>query len=225
MLSFLRDPNIGELPADEAARNSQENNNAKNKDHEYFTVASHGKAARKSTTILAVLFIIGLVCLWFMIKKSAPEAASASEAVPEETQIETAIARLTGIKSEMFTSMDEIVSKFYEFSDVLQVKVEELRKNPFQFETFLSNLKNKTPVVEKPIEIDPEAIWERQIRQKAKEMHLDSIMQSDMGKCCMINNKILYAGNSIDDFKVLQIEDDQVKLESGGVEVVLTLTK
>jgi hypothetical protein len=121
--------------------------------------------------------------------------------------------------------MDEIVSKFYEFSDVLQVKVEELTKNPFQFEMFLSNLKNKAPVAEEQIGIDTEVIWQQQIRQKAKEMKLDSIMQSDMGKCCMINNKILYAGNSIDGFKVLEIEDTQVKLGSGGVEIVLTLSK
>lgn len=224
MLSFLRDSNAGDLPADKAVRNAQENPNAKNREQEFFTVASHGKAVRKSTTLLAVLFVIGLICLWFMIKKSAPQAASANEATPEETQIETAIARLTGIKSEMFTSMDEIVNKFYEFSDVLQVKVEELTKNPFQFEMFLSNLK-KGLVAEEPSGIDPEAIWREQIRQKAKGMKLDSIMQSDMGKCCMINNKILYAGNSIDGFKVLQIDDTQVKLGSGGVEIVLTLSK
>jgi preprotein translocase subunit SecG len=225
MLSFLRDPNIGDLPADEAARNAQENPNAKNKEQEFFTVASHGNAVRKSTTLLAVLFIIGVICLWFMIKKSAPQTASANEVVPEETQIETAIARLTGIRSEMFTSMDEIVSKFYEFSDVLQVKVEELTKNPFQFEMFLSNLKNKSTDTEETAGIDSEAIWQQQIRQKAKELKLDSIMQSDMGKCCMINNKILYVGNSIDGFNVIDIEDDQVKLGTGGVEIVLTLTK
>jgi preprotein translocase subunit SecG len=225
MLSFLRDPNVGDLPANEAARNAQENPDAKTREQEYFTVASHGKAVRKSTTLLAVLFVIGLICLWFMIKKSTPQAASANEITPEETQIETAIARLTGIKSEMFTSMDEIVSKFYEFSDVLQVKVEELSKNPFQFEMFLSNLKNKAPAAEKQPGIDSEAIWQQQIRQKAKELKLDSIMQSDMGKCCMINNKILYAGNSIDGFDVLDIEDNQVRLGSGGVEIVLTLSK
>jgi hypothetical protein len=225
MLSFLRESNAGDLPADEAARNAQDNPNAKKRQQEYFTVASHGKAVRKSTTLLAVLFVIGLVCLWFMIKKSAPKAASANEVVPEETQIETAIARLTGIKSEMFTSMDEIVSKFYEFSDVLQVKVDELVKNPFQFEMFLSSLKKEAAVTEEPIGIDPETIWQQQIKQKAKEMHLDSIMQSNMGKCCMINNKILYAGNSIEGFKVLQIDDDQVKLSSGGVDIVLSLSK
>ncbi len=225
MLSFLRDSNVGELPADEAARNAHKNPNAKTGEQEYFTVASHGKAVRRSTTLLAVLFVIGLICLWFMVKKSAPQAASANEVTPEEIQIETAIARLTGIKSEMFTSMDEIVSKFYEFSDVLQVKVEELSKNPFQFEIFLSNLKNKATVAEELTGIDPEAIWQQQIKQKAKELKLDSIMQSDMGKCCMINDKILYAGNSIDGFNVLVIEDNQVKLGSGGVEIVLTLSK
>jgi preprotein translocase subunit SecG len=225
MLSFLRDPNAGELPADKAARNAQENSNVKNSEQEFFTVASHGNTVRKSTILLAVLFIIGVICLWFMIKKSAPQTASANEFVPEETQIETAIARLTGIKSEMFTSMDEIVSKFYEFSDVLQVKVEELTKNPFQFEMFLSNMKNKTPAAEEAVGIDPEVIWQQQIKQKSKELKLDSIMQSDMGKCCMINNKILYVGNSINGFNVLNIEDDQVKLGTGGVEIVLTLTK
>ena len=223
MLSFLREPNLGDLPADAAARNAQDNGNAQTQEQEYLTVASHGKSVRKSTTLLAVLFIIGLLCLWFMIKKSTPKEASAAEVGTEETQIETAIAHLTGIKSEMFSSMDEIVSKFYEFSDVLQVQVSELAKNPFQLELFLSKV--KSPIAEKPIEIDPEMIWQQQIRQKAKDMQLDSIMQSDKGKCCMINNKILYVGDSIDDFKVHQIEDSLVKLESGGVEVVLALSK
>ena len=223
MLSFLKEPNLGDLPADAAAREAQKNGNAQTQEQEYLTVASHGKAVRKSTTVLAVLFIIGLLCLWFMIKKSAPKAASAAEVGTEEIQIETAIARLTGIKSEMFTSMDEIVSKFYEFSDVLQIQVNELVKNPFQLEMFLSSLKSKTVAVEKPIEIDTEAIWRQQIRQRANDMQLDSIMQSDNGKCCMINNKILYVGDSIEDFKVQQIDDSLVKLESEGVEVVLTL--
>lgn len=225
MLSFLREPTLGDLPADAAAQKTKESGSAQNQEQEYLTVASHGRAVRKSTTLLAVLFIIGLSCLWFMIKKSTPQRASAVETGTEETQIETAIARLTGIKSEMFSSMDEIVNKFYEFSNVLQVQVGELVKNPFQLEIFLSNLKSKPPVAEKPIEIDPEMIWKQQIRQKANQMQLDSIMQSNKGKCCMINNKILYAGESIGDFKVHQIEDSFVKLESEGVEVVLNLSK
>ncbi len=225
MLSFLRETNSGNLPADAAACDAKHNSNAQSPEQEYFTVASHGRAVRKSTTLLAVLFIVGLLCLWFMIKKSAPKTALGADISTEETQIETAIARLTGIKSEMFSSMDEIVSKFYEFSDILQVQVSELAKNPFQLELFLSSLKSQTLVDKEHIEIDTEMIWQEQIKQRSKDMQLDSVMQSDKGKCCMINNKILYVGDSIEDFKVDQIDDSLVKLKSGKVEIVLSLSK
>jgi preprotein translocase subunit SecG len=223
MLSFLRDSNLGNLPADAAARDAKQNSDTQSKEQEYFTVATHGRAVRKSTTLLAVLFIIGLLCLWFMIKKSAPKAALAADVSTEETQIETAIARLTGIKSEMFSSMDEIVSKFYEFSDVLQVKVSELVKNPFQLEMFLTNLKAESNA-EDSLEIDVEMILQEQITRKAMDMKLVSIMQSNQGVCCMINNKILYEGDLIEDFKVKQIGYNHVKLELESVEVTLKLS-
>ncbi len=113
----------------------------------------------------------------------------------------------------MSNSMDEIVRKFYEFSDVLQVKVGELVKNPFKLELFSANVKEEPRVEIKVPEIDAEMIKQRQIRQKAQEMQLLSIMQSDRGKCCMIGNKILYEGDYIEDFKVRQIGDSFVKLE------------
>ena len=223
MLSFLRESNIGDLPAEPAARDAQESGTGQKKEQEFLTVASNRKTVRKSTTLLAILFIIGLICLWFMIKKSAPKEAAGAENATEETRIETSIARLTGIKSEIFNSMDEIISKFYEFSDVLQVQVDQLLKNPFQLELFLSQ--TKSAAVEKPMIVDPETILQQQIRLKAKDMQLDSIMQSDSGKCCMINNKILYVGDSIEVFEVRQIEDTLVKLEAEGIEIVLTMPK
>ena len=100
--------------------------------------------------------------------------------------------------------MDEIVSKFYEFSDVLQVQVGELAKNPFQIEMFLSNLEEE-PVVNETIEIDPEMIRREKIKQKAKDLKLYSIMQSEKGVCCMIDNEILYEGDLIEDFQVKKI--------------------
>lgn len=224
MLSFLRESNTGEIPAETAAGNAKQNGNVPPREQDFFTVASHGRAVRKSTTVLIVLFVAGVICLWFMIKKSTPKAAAAVEdANSADIQIETAIARLTGIKSEMFSSMDEIVNKFYEFSDVLQVEVSELAKNPFQLELFLSQLESETG--EEMTEIDAEAFWREQIKQKAEEMQLDSIMQSDNGKCCMINNKILYVGDTIDEYTIEQISETFVKLKSRGIEVVLSLSK
>ncbi len=240
MLSFLRDQGNGDLPAqqpDAASETAPGDGTEKPQEQEYLTVATHGKRTRKSTTLLAILFIMGLLCLGYMIKKSTPKAASAASDITEETQIEAAISRLTGVKSEMFNSMDEIVRKFYEFSDVLQVKVGELIKNPFKLELLSANVKEEARIEIKVPEIDTEMVKQRQIRQKAKEMRLLSIMQSDRGDCCMIGDKILYEGDYIRDFKVRQIGDSFVKLEwnpdrnngpsgtqSEAVEVMLNLS-
>jgi len=229
MLSFIREQgNNMDLPMQKqgaAARGASGDGTGKSQEMEYLTVAAHKKRAHKSTTLLAVLFIIGLLCLWFMIKKSTPRTASAANFRTEETKIEAAIARLTGVKSEMFSGMDEIVSKFYEFSDVLQVHVNELVKNPFELEMFLDSLRKKTDTEKKAPEIDTEIVWRQQIRQKGNEMQLLSIMQSDQGNCCMIDNKILYVGDLIGDFKIRRIGDSFVELESDGVEIVLKLSE
>ncbi len=225
MLSFLRDSNLAELPAEkkcEASHKSGQNETAETKEHEYLTVATQGKDVRKSTIILGILFIIGLACLGFMIKKSSPQTASAETVDLEEAQIEAAIAKLTGVKSEMFSGMDEIVSKFYEFSNVLQVKVSELVKNPFQIESFLTNL-NADSDGEDIIEIDPAMLYREQINRIIKDMQLVSIMQSDKGICCMINNKILYEGDLIEEMTVKHIGDINVTLELGGMEVTLKM--
>lgn len=216
MLSFLREQGNGDLPAqkpDTAVESAPGDGAEKPQEQEYLTVAASGKRTRKSTILLAVLFIIGLLCLGYMIKKSTPKAASAASGVTEETQLEAAVARLTGVKSEMFNSMDEIVRKFYEFSDVVQIKVGELVKNPFKLELYSEYVKEEPRIEIKVPEIDVEMAQQQRIRQKAKSMRLLSIMQSDRGNCCMIGDKILYEGDFIRDFMVRQIGDNFVKLE------------
>jgi preprotein translocase subunit SecG len=217
MLSFLREQGNVELPAQKKARASADKKpdeaEDKSKGSEYYTVAAHGKRARKSTVFLTVLFIIGLLSLAFMIKKSTPQAASAATAETEEVKIETAIARLTGVKSEMFSRMDEIVGKFYEFADVLQVQVNELVKNPFELELFLPNLNVDSDTEENKVEVDAASLWRERIRQKAEKMQLLSIMRSDRGDCCMIDDQILYKGDSVDGFKIKEIGTSSVTLE------------
>ena len=216
MLSFLRDQGLGNsLPqeppaaADRTATDSAE----EAREQEYLTVAARKGRVRKSTILFAVLFSVGLLCLWFMIKKSTPYTASAAVVSTEETQIEMAITRLVGVRSEMFSRMDEIVKKFYEFSDVQQVNVNELTKNPFKHEAFWSDVEESSDAEGKGLDIDTSLIRQQQLRQKAKNMQLLSIMQSDQGNCCMIDYKILYEGDLIKGFKVSQIGDGFVKLE------------
>jgi hypothetical protein len=141
MLSFMREqesqnaserpsagPGSQDIPAADAAGAQ-----------EYLTVAANSRNLRRSTVLVAVLVGIGLVCLLLMIRKSQPQAAAAGATKNDQTKIEAAISRLTGVRSEMADRMDEIVKKFYEFSDVVQVKVDELVKNPFEVEGFMKD--------------------------------------------------------------------------------------
>ena len=214
MLSFLRDQSNADLPGQkpDAANEATTGDGAKKpQEQEFLTVAASKKRSRKSTIVLAVLFIIGLLCLGYMIKKSSPQAASAAPDKTEETKLEAAIARLTGVKSEMLNGMDEVVTRFHDFSDVLQVKVGELVKNPFELETF--STKEESLVEVKVPEVDAAMAQQQRVRQMAKEMKLLSIMQSERGKCCMVGDKILYEGDSIKEFKVRHIGDSFARLE------------
>ena len=223
MLSFLQDQNSEELPAEKkknaaTGKKASSDGADKSQESEFLTVESHGKQVRKTTKLLAVIFVIGLVCLGVMIIKSSPNAASAAGDQTEQTKVETAIARLTGVKTQMFNRMDEIVNKFYEFSDVPQVKVNELAKNPFELDTASGN----SGIENKP---DARALWQQQLKQNSKGMQLWSIMQTHQGNRCMIDDEILAVGDSIRGFKVIQIGDKFVKLESDGVQIELKLSE
>ena len=233
MLSFLReqgcgggleDSSSGKGGAVDAGAGDKEVDGNK---QDYLSVATQQKDVRKSTIMLCVLFGVGLLCLFFMIKKSSPGSAGASQLVgggAEETQIEIAIARLTGVRSEMFEGIERIVKKFYEFSDVRQVGVDELVKNPFKTDKSLGKVKQGSDAG-KNDEVDAEMLRVRRLREQAKGMQLLSIMATDAGNCCMIDNKILYEGDSILDFKIVRIDGSFVKLASEGVEVILNLSQ
>lgn len=220
MLSFLReqdrDSSLGTRRSPDTSHEPRETSD------EYLTVAAKSKNVRKSTILLAVLFGIGLLCLCFMIKKSAPKTASADVVSAEETKIEVAITQLTGVRAEMYDRMDEIVRKFYEFSDVLQVEVDELLRNPFELEVFLAGLESKLGGNGK-FDINAEMLRQQQLRQQAEGMQLLCIMQSEQSRCCMINDKILSEGGSINGFNVVRIGDASVNLESEDMKIVLKL--
>lgn len=229
MLSFLREQGYedsSEKPPPQSSNNeaSQGNASAGNtQEQQYLTVAAQGKNVRKMTMMLAVLFGIGLLGLLFMIKKSVPGTAAASSTSAEETQIEKAIARLTGAGSEMFNRMDQIVKKFYEFSDVRQVGVGELVKNPFEYEMFLTGVGKNSD--SKGDRIKDELIRQQRLKLGTKGLQLFTICQTEQGNSCMIDDKILNEGDSIKGYKVSQVGDDFVKLELEGVEIVLKLSK
>jgi len=213
MLSFMREQGAGNSsdrsPAGVGPQDakSPEEGGAQ----EYLTVAANSKNLRRSTILVVVVLGVGLVALWLMIHKSQPQAASAEQTRDDETRIETAISELTGVSSQMADRMDEIVKKFYEFSDVAQVEVNELVKNPFQVEGFMKELKDKV-VVGDDSHVQAELIRRQRLQQQASTLRLLSVMRSENGHCCMINDQILRQGDRIEEFTVAQIGSNFVEL-------------
>jgi hypothetical protein len=159
---------------------------------------------------VVILIGIGVVCLWFMIRKSRPQAASAQQA-DEEAKIESAITRLTGVRAEMATKINEIVRKFDEFSDVLQVEVTELSKDPFDAQPYMKDIPEEIPT-----EVDDAAkaamLRRRKMQESARQLKLISVMQSDGSSSCMINDAILREGDLVGDFRITAIGRDFVQL-------------
>jgi preprotein translocase subunit SecG len=223
MLSFQREQQIADL----TQKGAENTTGQDGPDQPYLTVAARGSNVRRTTQLLAVLFIIGLLGIVFMIKKSNPASASAQDTDDAaQTRIEKALSRLTGIKAELFGRMDEIVNKFYEFSNVQQVDVDELTKNPFMHDTLWPGASGGP----QETEYDTEMLRQQRVKKQADQMQLLSIMHATQGKCCMIDDKILYEGDSIKGFRLGQIGDNFVRLlweEPGSekIEIMLELTK
>jgi len=213
MLSFMRDQGGESLPAEQGAGASQREDAApaSRESQEFLTVAANSKNLRRSTILVAVLVAIGLAGLGYMIRQSQPQAALGEPALEEENKIEVAISRLTGVSSEMVSRMDEIVSKFYEFSDVFQVGVGELAKNPFEVGMFMGVIKDEGPT---PQDAAAQAALVRRerLKERAGTLKLLSVMRSDDGNACMINDRILHQGDSIEELTITQISGDSVLL-------------
>ena len=207
MLSFLREQGGSNLPDGPDAEIQPAQGDAQ----EYLTVAANSKSLRRSTILVMILVAIGLAGLGYMIRKSQPQTASA-EQVTDEDQIEVAISRLTGVSAEMVTRMDEIVKRFYEFSDVFQIGVGELAKNPFEVETLVAASEEDTGRRAEDERAKAALLLQESIKERAGALKLLSVMRSEDGNCCMVNDRILRQGETIEGFRVATIRGDSVDL-------------
>jgi len=177
----------------------------------YLAVSADGKKAHKSTIVFLVLVGLGLAAVLFMIKKGVPQAAIAQSQDSEQAQIDKLIERLGGVRTEMSDKVDEIIKKFYEFSNTSQVTIDQLVRNPFKTARLLGG--NQGEYLRLP-------------GTRNGNMQLLSIMRTgEYGEkfCCMIDSKILYVGDSIGEFKVVKIADNTVELQSSEGKLLLKL--
>ena len=175
------------------------------------TVVTRQAQLKKTNRILIILFVAGLLCLWIMILKSGPKTASAQQQQAQETEMEMTLARMMGIKSELNSSARELVKKFQQIDSVEQIKLGDLKKNPFETEHALATL-TAISAAQRSGDLDSGLL-----NDQLKDLQLLSIMLSggEGGKnCCMINDRILYEGDIIGELKVAAINEKSVSLVS-----------
>jgi hypothetical protein len=213
MLSFLNEnENRNSQPDDvqSSADQVREDSETPVEEQDYLMPADSGKSVKQSTILLTILIVAGAAVIWGMIKKTVPQDASAASNT-EDMQVESAIAKLTGIRTEMYGKLDQIAEKFYQFSNVNQVSVDQLSKNPFIHAKGYSGGALTKELTNKD--------------GKNTQWRLWSIMDSQQGLCCMINNKLLYVGDSINGMTVSQISKNAVELTSGQKSIVLRISQ
>ena len=150
-----------------------------------------------------------------MVKKTTPAAANA-ETTQSQEQLDTALAQLNAMQNEIDSQMDSVNGRFYQFNNVDQVAVDELKKNPFKRELDY--------VVDKDNTASQQA---EQIYQEAQVismgLQLWSITETPKGMCCMIDDKVLYKGDTYKEMTVESIESKIVKLSYKGIPIELKM--
>lgn len=213
MLSFLKDGQT--IPASADMNPSDTSEGSVTRQEDYLTVAGHSKKLKQSTILLIALFAIGGISVLLMVKKATPSQAAAAQQKEEQLEIETAIAQLSGMQSEVNKEMKNVTGRLNHLSEVGQIDVKDLRKNPFTREMTAgeANLDNRTQM----------QILMEQARKQAAGLELWSITASPRGACCMINDKVLYVGDETNGFKVSEIGKQTVTLERDGARVELKM--
>ena len=218
MLDFMREQIAGALEQPQDTAGEAKSNKQPgcllpqaSKKEEYITVLGRKEKVRKTTYMFGALFFIGLLCLLFMIKKSSPTASAAATELTEGSKAAMVISQLLGGNTEMYSTMDRIVKKFYEFAEFEQIDVDELSKNPFRNDSVIRKIETGEAPVQPVV--------------SKSEFELLTIMGTEKGNCCMINDKLLYKGDSIKGMRVEAITDQSVVLSNQEHRIVLKLAE
>ena len=176
MLSYMKD---NEKPFDhskEAGDNVEDQQVSPEKQQEYLAPAEVSRNVKQSTLILIVLVLVSAGGLYFMIKKTAPAPAAAAAMSKEEARLESAIAQLTGVRTQMASRMDEVVQRFCKYSEFEQVGKNELIKNPFSndFNSIRIGVSNNE-------NIDMAMIRRQDVQKRAMKLTLWTVLKGGNG--------------------------------------------
>jgi len=183
---------------------------------DFLAPSSSGRKLKYSTMILGAVFLIGVASLFLAIKKFGPAEAQAGPS-EQDIQIERDIAKLVGSRAAINNKMNDVVDRISKLSDVEQISVDELKRNPFLKEPLSDDDDNLLLVEETE---DGEVIQEDESVFK-----LWSIMEFGSKKSCMIDDRVYVVGDRIGNYQIKLIGEEFVELGEGERIVVLRMQK
>ena len=184
-----------------------------------FVVEGSKKVSRGTLAMFAIL-VFGAGLVYFMYRKTGPQAAVAA------TSKETADAKKTintflsdgdwNMKAmeQMLRNTQKVVQQFLSYPSMTQVPLSDLRTNPFRF-------KSEAPKAGEGGGANDAAEKKRReeervaILKSVQGLQLQSIMFSDARKACMVNNTLYKEGAQIESFTVEKINQNSVVVKNG----------
>jgi len=199
--------------APEQGRISDANPTASEGGEESFGEFSTTPAAPRNNAVLIflALVVIGAGAVMFMRLRAGPKAAVAS---PESATAKTTINQFLtegdkNIKAmrELLKNTEKIVQQFVDYPAMTQVKVEDLKTNPFQF---ASTRPAQTSVKVKPDTDKQDAV------EAIKKLKIQTILVSGVSRSCMINNTIYREGQDVGILTIEKINPNSIIFVSPG---------
>ncbi|MCF7955817.1 MAG: hypothetical protein K9M75_08455 [Phycisphaerae bacterium] len=177
---------------------------------DFLVPSSSGKKVKCSTIILGVVFLVGAASLFLMIKKIGPSQAQAAPS-QDDLKIESAIQKLSGSKAAITGKMNAIVDRISRLTEVDQVSVEDLKRNPFVLDNSFGGVDVSDLIDKKRTGDGGLSVW--------------SIMDSGDQMRCIINGRAYNVGDQVGDYTVKSITEKYVELNTGESVLVLRMSR
>lgn len=172
------------------------------------------KPANNALYLLLALVVVGAGVVLFMHMRAGPKVAVAS---PEAANAKVTINQFLSDGGKNITAMREllkntekIVQQFLDYPSTNQVKLEDLKTNPFRFAP------PKDAQDTSQADIAKHAAQEKEAAKKtAQSLKIQTILVSGKTKAAMINNTMYTEGQEINSLTIEKITPSSIIVSSG----------
>lgn len=182
---------------------------------------SGGGGAGRATLVLAGLLAAGAAAVYFMHLKAAPKSATAStEATSASAAINQFLSegdRNMKLMHDLLKNTEKIVQQFLNYPTLAQIRLEELKTNPFRFSSPKSASADDEDAARRQRELELAKKKEREaILQAVGRLKLQSVMHSGSLRTCIISGRAYTENQEVDGFTIERIQPHAVVLRRGG---------